>query len=329
MVWVITFQSFIKLYLHRYNHFACQDSCLLSLFSYTTTKELQLTRSLKKSDMTTQGSAMSGDGGNRESNVTMRSLVRGTLSLSKLKPFVYLVKSLCPETGQILEFREYDRVYNPSAEVRAMKNSLRLRIRLQQSRTAMPAGQASMAASTTLEYAGPPDRRAPPPIERRPITTVAIGRDADALLTALGCSLAFEYLRKIVRHQTRSGLTVDVFLVEKLVQPNDPSTSVPITTQDDQHCVVEIWADDLSSPDTLLTFSQYLSPYVTWHSQSARRRWPLHTPFLSIDTCTTITAQTVNGHISTYICTCSFSQFVDTRNFWPVEQVPRFLVIVS
>lgn len=208
-----------------------------------------------------------GERGRREIGVAVRSLVRGTIPFTKLKSFVFLIISLCPETGEVSDFREYDRVFNPSPEVRAMKNSLHLRTRLP-----VRPSSANLGGPATLQYAGPIDRRAPAPMERRPVTTVAVGREAPSLLSILGCTLAFEYIRKGVRRRTRTGLTVDAFLLERLLKSGDPSMSEAFMPVEDQHCIVEVWADDLSSPEVLTAFIQHLSPYVTWHSQSARRR---------------------------------------------------------
>lgn len=276
----------------------------------------------------------------QESGVVTRSVMRGTIPRNKLKPFVFLVRSLCPETGQTIEFREYDRVYNPSPEARgAPRNSIRLRTRIPATRSPSPgpgptsgsasgsapasgtgagvgvtsstpsaggsgagaANSAGTAAASTgsgggggtasasggggggnssssssssgtisssgqwLLYAGLPNRRAPPSIDQRPVTTVAV-RDAEPLLAVLGCALAFEYVRKVIRYKTRLGLYIDVFLIERLNTPGDPSSTVPLpqasTDPREQHCVVELWADDLTSLEPLMQFSKYLSPYV-------------------------------------------------------------------
>lgn len=280
----------------------------------------------------------------QESGVVTRSVMRGTIPRNKLKPFVFLVRSLCPETGQTIEFREYDRVYNPSPEARgAPRNSIRLRTRIPATRSPSPgpgptsgsasgsapasgtgaaagvgvpsstpsaggggggaansagtaasagsggavgggtasvsgsgggSGNSSSSSSSSgtisssgqwLLYAGLPNRRAPPSIDQRPVTTVAV-RDAEPLLAILGCALAFEYVRKVIRYKTRLGLYIDVFLIERLNTPGDPSSTValPQASADprEQHCVVELWADDLTSLEPLMQFSKYLSPYV-------------------------------------------------------------------
>lgn len=283
----------------------------------------------------------------QESGVVTRSVMRGTIPRNKLKPFVFLVRSLCPETGQTIEFREYDRVYNPSPETRgAPRNSIRLRTRIPATRSPSPgpgptsgsqsgsapasgtgagvgmnsstpsagggAGGATNSSTTAasagsggagggtasasggagggsggggnnsssgggggsgaisssgqwLLYAGLPNRRAPPSIDQRPVTTVAV-RDAEPLLAILGCALAFEYVRKVVRYKTRLGLYIDVFLIERLNTPGDPSSTVALpqasTDPREQHCVVELWADNLTSLEPLMQFSKYLSPYV-------------------------------------------------------------------
>lgn len=201
----------------------------------------------------------------------MRSTMRGTMPLSNCKQFTDLIKSVCPET-QTLEFREYDRIYTPSPDAPrgALKNSIRLRCRLSSSQSQ------SATNPITIQYSGPMDRRVPNGMERRPVTSSKVVggiREGEALLSLLGCTLTFEYVRRVIRHCTRNGLFVDIFLVERLGKQGDPSNCLPIDLGGgEQQCVVEVWKDDLSSYDILTSFVQYLSPYITLHSATGRRR---------------------------------------------------------
>lgn len=200
-----------------------------------------------------------------------RILIRGTFNLSQLKPFVYLIKSLCPESGHLGEFRDWDRVYNAPTDVKAPKNSIRLRTHLVVAHGHNQSSLNSKDPTFSLMYLGIPDRRVSLPCEKRPVTTVAIGKDANALLNLLGCIFVYEYVRKGVRHRTRHGLTVDVYIVEKLRKPGDPTSCKNITDGDDQHGIVEIISESATTPEQLTTFMQHLSPFVTLRAPVRRR----------------------------------------------------------
>lgn len=260
-----------------------------------------------------------------ETGVNIRTSVRGTVLKDKLKSFVFIVRSLCPESTQPMELREHDRIFSPASDVTAPKKSIRIRSRLQQCAppTSMaqpqvqpqPQPQAQSQAQpqskppvknptsnssvsngqnngnvnnsntsgnnvnrtpvsmpvgpAVLTFTNIKDRRVAPPYERRAVTTVTASssREAEALLTYVGCTFEYEYVRKGMRHFTRTGLVVDVFAVEKLNKPGDPNSTSPITA--DGHTIVfEVWSDSVSSPEPLITFLQLLSPYVSIPSSS-------------------------------------------------------------
>lgn len=210
-----------------------------------------------------------------DTSLSMRTQVRGTIPRIKFVPFICLVKSLCPEVGNLADFREWDRVYTLPIELKSPRTTVRLR----QHQVLHGITQTHPAAKDhwpawSLIYAGLPDRRVPPPCEKRPVATVAVGKEAEALLTLLGCKFAYEYVRKGLRHRTREGLTVDVYIVERLAKPGDPASSKPIVSGDDQCCVVEV-SSDSTAPNThehIMAFMQYLHPYVSIDAQAAKPR---------------------------------------------------------
>lgn len=78
-----------------------------------------------------------------------------------------------------------------------------------------PAPSAGPPPLYRLTYVGAPDRRAPSPVERRPAVRSTAGDGTPGLLATLGVTLAYEYFRAGVRFRTRSGLTVDLYIVER------------------------------------------------------------------------------------------------------------------
>lgn len=200
-----------------------------------------------------------------------RSLIRGTFPFSQAEPFAFLIKSLCPETGYLGEFRDWDRVYNAAPDVKAPKNSIRLRSHIVLAATNQTSQKHSQEPTFSLIYLGIPDRRVMAPCEKRPVTTVAIGKEADSLLGLLGCVFMYEYVRRGVRHITRQGYVVDLYLVEKLRKPGDVSQSVALSEGEEQYGVVEVISDNGATPEELTAFMQYFAPFVTLRSPPKRR----------------------------------------------------------
>lgn len=266
------------------------------------------------------------DDKSKESGVTIRTSVRGTIPGQNLKAFVFIVRSLCPENAQPMEIREHDRIFSPAPDVTAPKNSVRIRSRLQQCAPQTsaahsqlpPQSQAQQAQSqaqsqaksqpkipptnpgttagtnsstvsgvsvsasnvnrvlvsmpvgpVVLTFTNIKDRRVAPPYERRAITTVTAtsGRETEGILSFLGCVFEYEYVRKGMRHFTRGGLVVDVFAVDKLSKPGDPSSTTQLIP-DGPLFVFEVWSDNVPSPEPLITFLQLLSPYISVPSAS-------------------------------------------------------------
>eukprot|EP00171_Calliarthron_tuberculosum_P017641 IDg17641t1 len=146
----------------------------------------------------------------------METLVRGTIRVEDLTKVIYLIRALCPEVGQLGEFREHDRSYSSSPEVRGVpKNSIRLRRRILQ---AGPSDARHANLDHVLLTYGLPDRRVSAPVERRPLSSVAMGHNAPELLSLLGCTMQYEYVRSGLRFRTRSGFTVEVYVIKKLQQ---------------------------------------------------------------------------------------------------------------
>lgn len=160
------------------------------------------------------------------------------------------------------EFRDWDRVYNPPPDARAPKNSARLRQHLVV--RGPPTPLPSLSAFTLMFY-GLPDRRVQVPCEKRPITSAAVGKEAEALLEAMGCSFSYEYVRKGMRYQLREGHYVEVYVVEKLREKHDVKTCEPLVG-DDRHGVVEISSEDGATPDQLAACMQFLQPLVVLRS---------------------------------------------------------------
>lgn len=207
----------------------------------------------------------------RESSVVIKTLIRGTFPLPDLQHLVYLVKSLCPEVGHLGEFRDWDRVYSAAPDVKAPKNSIRLRNHLVVPGVAQQQQQQREQSPTfSLMYLGIMDRRVPIPCEKRPITTVTLGQEAPGLLTLLGCVFVDEYVRRGVRYRTRAGYTIEVYVVERLLKPGVPKQCVPLV-QSDQHAIVEISSEDGATPEELTAFMQHLQPIVQLRSATKKR----------------------------------------------------------
>jgi hypothetical protein len=189
------------------------------------------------------------------------SLVRGAVPLDALTGVISVVKLLCPDTGHLGKFRDHDRVYNVAADVRAPRHCVRLRAHLDRP-AASPARPAW--ARYSLVHGGAPDRRAPPPVERRPVAAVPVGAEAPLLLGALGCGLVHEYVRRGARFRTRAGLVVELYVVEQLATPGDPESVVPSAGRagggaDQRLAVVEV-STSRAPAEELLAFMSYLAP---------------------------------------------------------------------
>lgn len=204
-----------------------------------------------------------------------RTLIRGVFQNSQLVPLVILIRSLCPETGNLGEFRDWDRVYNTPPEIRGPKNNIRLRQRLV--KPGVSPGSKDSWPAFELRFLGVPDRRVLAPCEKRPVTTVAMGKEADVLVDMLGCVFQFEYVRKGVRYRTRQGYTIDVYEVYKLQKRHDPSNELlaPLIEEgangQRQPGVVEIVSEEGASPEELTAFMQHLHPWVTLKGPQQRK----------------------------------------------------------
>lgn len=214
----------------------------------------------------------------------IRTLVRGTFESPQLKPLVFLLRSLCPDSGCLDEFRDWDRVYNNPPDVRGPKNLIRLRHHLVRPEASSSAGAATATATAAsgstssgaaatarwaeveLRYLGVPDRRVAAPGEKRTVTTVGMGKEAVALLEVFGCVFQYEYVRKGVRCRTRQGFTVDVYIVEKMTKRHDVSKESLASLVDhpeQKPGVVEVISEEGASVDELMGFMKMLLPYVT------------------------------------------------------------------
>lgn len=154
-----------------------------------------------------------------------RTTLRGTIPGSLLKQAVYLLKSLCPEPSTRGDFRDYDRVYTPHPDLRSPANTIRLREHF-----ATP-GASNSSPTYTLFHFSLPDRRTPPPLEKRTITSISVSREARELLPILGCTLSFEYVRKGVRYETNDNLVCELYVVEK-VERGETRGSKPLMAED-------------------------------------------------------------------------------------------------
>ena len=213
----------------------------------------------------------------QEKSIVTRMLIRGTFSLTHFPRLVQLVKSLCPETGHLGEFRDYDQVYNPAPETKAPKNSIRLRTHLVTPYFSPHAKEISSSMHNasnrfSIIYLGDPERRVQAPCEKRSVTTVSVSADPTQLLSSLGCQFVYEYARKGVRYVNRAGLIVELYGVEKLRTPKDPKKTEPLTDAKDKHGVVEVYSDQGATKDQLFAFMSYLQPLVILRSSTQRRR---------------------------------------------------------
>lgn len=197
-----------------------------------------------------------------------RTLIRGTFKMAQLMQIACLVKSLCPEVGHHGEFRDWDCVYNTPPEVRGPKNNVRLRSHL----VARGVQVKDHWPDFELSYLGIPDRRVLAPCEKRPVTTIALGKEAETLLSVLGCVFAYEYVRKGVRYRTRQGYTIDVYIINKLEKQHDPSAAVPLFADiEQQNGIVEIISESGATPEELTAFMQHLHPLVTLKSPPPKK----------------------------------------------------------
>lgn len=201
--------------------------------------------------------------------IRSRTLIRGTFAISKLRPFVNLIGSLCPEVGHLGEFRDWNRVYTVAPEIKINKNWIRCVLRSNLLSSGATSGQKTTGSGKdtfpmyNLIYMGGPDRRVAAPCEKRPVTTVGIGNGAEALLAVLGCSFNYEYVRKGVRYRTRAGYIIEVYIVEKLQKQHDPSSCKPVGAGEEQHGIVEISCENGASPEDLTAFMHHLQPFVS------------------------------------------------------------------
>lgn len=195
----------------------------------------------------------------KEPQVTVtETLVRGTIEVSNLTRVVFLIRALCPEVGHLGEFRDHDRVYSPSPEVRGVpKNAIRLRRRI------LKAGPQE-TRHANLEFLlltyGIPDRRVSQPVERRQLTSVAMGQGAPDLLNQLGCTMQYEYVRSGLRFRARAGFTVEVYVIKKFTQQGNADSVTNLHKED--HAIVDVVSHDSVEPEELLAFMHCLEPIV-------------------------------------------------------------------
>jgi hypothetical protein len=190
-------------------------------------------------------------------------VLRGAVAKPSLPHVLKVVGLLCPDTAHMGQFREWDRVYGASDTRGVPRPAIRLRRSMESQPSAAPRGAHLRPwAHYSLLYYGLPDRRAPPPLEKRPLQIVPVGRDGPAVLQSLGCALIHEYVRRGWRFRTRSGLLVEVFYAEKLSSPGDPesASNTQATGTVESFAIVEVSSDRLSNADDLFTFMSYLSP---------------------------------------------------------------------
>lgn len=186
----------------------------------------------------------------------LESVVRGALPLARLEAAAALAARLCPDAPE--HFADHERVYNVAADARAPRHCVRLRRHLR-ARPRAPA----WAAYALMHY-GVPDRRAPPPVERRPVQTVFVGREAPEVVEAMGCVFVHEYVRRGRRLRSRAGFVVDLYVAESLAVPGDPESAVRVAPgedgAEDKFAIVEVRSDEGASPEELLTFMSHLAP---------------------------------------------------------------------
>lgn len=195
----------------------------------------------------------------REAGTTVtETLVRGTIGVNDLPRVLFLIRALCPESGHMGEFRDHDRVYAPSSEIRNIpKNSIRLRKRILQ---AGPPDTRSLGLDHVLLTYGIVDRRVGLPVERRPLAKVKMGPGAPELLSMLGCTMQYEYVRAGLRYRSRQGFTIEVYVIKKLQQPGNPEGAVGLQNED--HAIVDVVSHSAINPDDLLAFMHCLEPIV-------------------------------------------------------------------
>lgn len=203
----------------------------------------------------------------KKETVVNETRVRGTISTLELKHLLFVIKSLCPEFGQEGEFHDHDRVYTPSPETRMPKNSIRLRKHLK---------DVGSARANGLEYVmmtyGLPDRRVPAPCEKRPVSYLAVGKEATEFLPAIGCTLVYEYLRLGMRFRARAGFMIELYMVKKFRKKGDVESAVQISPDpNDHHAVVDVVSETGAAPEELLAFMRHLEPLVQIPQPVGRR----------------------------------------------------------
>jgi hypothetical protein len=206
-----------------------------------------------------------GDAGKKRDTTaaTTELVLRGAVAKKSLSDVINVVGLLCPDTAHMGELVEWERVYTAAPDVRG---TARAPIRLR--RSILPPGAAARGLASrpwmqySLLYYGLPDRRAPVPVEKRPLQVVPVGADGPAVLLSLGCALVHEYVRRGWRFRTRSGLLVEAYYVETLAIPGDPdsATNSALNGPDDMFAVVEVSSDRASNSEDLFTFMSYLTP---------------------------------------------------------------------
>ncbi|KAI0558439.1 hypothetical protein FGB62_211g010 [Gracilaria domingensis] len=206
-----------------------------------------------------------------DASAIMRTLIRGTLPLTNAAPLIFLLKCLCPEKGQLGEFKEWDRVYNSTLNPSLPNASVRLRTHLPASPNAP---RHTHAPRHTLMYFGAADARVPAPCERRAVTLVDIGPEADAILSLLGCVFAFEYMRRGLRFRTRNGIIIDMFTIDKFEKRHDIASTTPLVPPENNHAVIELISEQSATPEELQAFVHHLSPYIHIHAPPRRKMSP-------------------------------------------------------
>lgn len=185
---------------------------------------------------------------------TLESVVRGALPVAKLADVMSLAALLCPDASEA--FCDHERVYNVAADMRAPKHCVRLRHHLDN--RGLPAW-----ARYSLMHYGIPDRRAPFPVERRPVQTVLASVEAPAIVDLMGCVLVHEYVRRGTRLRSRSGLVLDLYVAEKLSVPGDPESAVRVEPGaeggENNFAIAEVRSDEGASAEELLLFMSHLA----------------------------------------------------------------------
>ncbi|PXF43958.1 hypothetical protein BWQ96_06268 [Gracilariopsis chorda] len=210
-------------------------------------------------DMTTtitKPAALSAEPTLDQKSVT-RTVIRGTFPLSSAEPIVFLIKCLCSQSGQFGDFNEWDRVYSMSPETSTPKNSILLRNHSVPNYPDLP---------VSLFYLGRPERRVTAPCERRSITAVSIGREADAVLSLLGCTFVYEYMRKGLRCRTRNGIVIEIFTIERFQEKHDVHSTIPLLSDDEKYAIIELISDTGASPQELEDLMRHISPHVSLHT---------------------------------------------------------------